>query len=347
LAGQSRQNSQAGAGQPGQERIEKEHAVVLSRTTDNPVARKNAAYLEAFGRLLSGIGPWLNLEGGSFREQSMRDEYRQLVLRSIANAVNPDAKEYMEWQQGGQPLVDAAFMALGLLRCPWLWEHLEESTRKQVVACFLLTRKIKPGNNNWLLFSAMIEAFFCSHGLQWDEMRIDLVLRQMEKWYAGDGLYKDGEYFHFDYYNSYVIHPFLDQVVTTVDNKNGSYKALRSRLDLRRERYAVIQERLINADGSFPATGRSLVYRGAAFQHLADIALKAKLPVSLKPPQVRSGLTAVIKKTMEHPATFTNDGWLNIGLYGSQPGIADTYNTTGSLYLCAVIFLPLGPAGKG
>ena len=105
---------------------------------------------------------------------------------------------------------------------------------------------------------------------------------------------------------------------------------------------AVIQERLINADGSFPATGRSLVYRGAAFHHLAAIAWKKLLPADLHPAQVRCALTAVIKKTTESPATFTKEGWLNIGLYGRQPGMADVYNTTGSLYLCAVILLPLG-----
>jgi len=33
---------------------------------------------------------------------------------------------------------------------------------------------------------------------------------------------------------------------------------------------------------------------------------------------------------------------LTIGLYGSQPDLADVYITTGSLYLCANILLPLG-----
>ena len=51
---------------------------------------------------------------------------------------------------------------------------------------------------------------------------------------------------------------------------------------------------------------------------------------------------AVIEKTLNAPANFDKDGWLNIGLSGHQPGIADTYITTGSLYLCMEIFLPLG-----
>jgi len=108
------------------------------------------------------------------------------------------------------------------------------------------------------------------------------------------------------------------------------------------KRYAVLQERMINTDGSFPVTGRSIVYRGGAFHHLADMALRKKLPDALPPAQVRSALTAVIKKTFESPATFTKDGWLQIGLYGSQPGLADVYINTGSLYLCSVILLPLG-----
>ncbi|RZK51867.1 MAG: DUF2264 domain-containing protein, partial [Pedobacter sp.] len=104
---------------------------------------------------------------------------------------------------------------------------------------------------------------------------------------------------------------------------------------------AVIQERLINTDGTFPATGRSLIYRGAAFHHLADMAWRKALPKQLSPEQVRGALTAVIKKTLESPTTY-KDGWLTIGLYGSQPEIGDFYNNQGSPYLATAIFLPLG-----
>jgi len=322
--------------------LKKNMPVELSIRTDNPANRKSAAYLEAFARLLSGIGPWLNLEGGSAKEQALRNEYRQLTLKSIANAVNPAAKDYMEWHKGSQPLVDAAFLALGMLRSPWIWDHLEEPVRKQLLDAFMLTRKVKPAYNNWILFSGIIEAFFCKYQYPWDEMRLDLALRQMDKWYVGDGLYSDGENFHWDYYNSYVIHPFLNQISEVLNGNNNNYKWLADKLKTRSERYAAIQERLINADGTFPAMGRSLVYRGGAFHHLADMAWKNKLPASLKPGQVRGALTAIIKKTMERPTTFTKDGWLTIGLYGAQPDIADTYNNTGSLYLCAVILLPLG-----
>lgn len=314
----------------------------LSKRVDNAAARSKVAYLEALGRLVSGIGPWLNLEGGAPKEAALRDQYRQWTLQSIANAVNPAAPDYMEWRQGGQPLVDASFLALGLVRCPWLWEHLSDTTRRQVVDAFLLTRQVKPGFSNWLLFSGMIEAFFCRYSLPWDELRVDFGVRQFEQWYVGDGLYSDGASYHFDYYNSYVIHPYLTQIIDIVNAAKGTYKAVAGKIKERDARYAIIQERLVNADGSFPATGRSIVYRGGAFHHLADMAWQKRLPPALQPAQVRGALNAILHKTMDQPGTYTPDGWLTIGLCGAQPDLADVYNTTGSLYLCSEILLPLG-----
>jgi hypothetical protein len=127
-----------------------------------------------------------------------------------------------------------------------------------------------------------------------------------------------------------------------VTKQNKTYNWFLPTFDKISKRYAAIQERLINSDGSFPVIGRSITYRGGAFHHLADIALRKQLPEALKPAQVRGALTAVIKKTLESPTTFNKDGWLRIGLYGEQPGLADFYITTGSLYLCTNIFLPLG-----
>ena len=35
-------------------------------------------------------------------------------------------------------------------------------------------------------------------------------------------------------------------------------------------------------------------------------------------------------------------GWLQIGLCGHQPSLGEHYISTGSLYLCATVLLPLG-----
>jgi hypothetical protein len=324
------------------DQLKEKMPIVLSVRIDNKEQRKKTAYLEAFGRILSGIAPWLNLEGGSPQEVSLRNQYREWALRATANAVNPTAKDYMLWD-GGQPLVDASFFSLGLIRCPWIWEHLDSTVRRNVRAALLLTRNTVPGYNNWILFSGMIEAFFCKYGYEYDKLRIEYGIREFaHHWYVGDGLFSDGMNFHWDYYNSYVIQPYLTTILGIANNNPNAYDDFPAKLDQITKRYAVIQERLINTDGSFPVIGRSISYRGGAFHHLADMALRKKLPESLKPAQVRGALTAVIKKTTEPASTFTKDGWLNIGLYGEQQDIADFYINTGSLYLCSTILLPLG-----
>jgi hypothetical protein len=145
-----------------------------------------------------------------------------------------------------------------------------------------------------------------------------------------------------DYYNSYVIQPYLVNILEAVKKLDNSFNWYLPELEKKNARYAEIQERSINSDGSFPALGRSIVYRGGAFHHLADMALRKELPESMSPAQVRGALSSVIKITLDVPGTFNSDGWLNIGLHGHQPGLADFYITTGSLYLCSTIFLPLG-----
>jgi hypothetical protein len=318
--------------------------VALSKNIDNPQSRTQVAYLEAFGRTLSGIAPWLNLEGGTKEEIALRNQYREWALKGLAHSVNPNSKDYLRWD-GGQPLVDASFVALALIRCPWLWEHSDKEVQQQVVEAFKKTRNTIPVYTNWILFSGMIEAFFCKYDLEYDKVRVEFAVREFANhWYTGDGMYSDGMNFSFDYYNSIVIHPFLSTIVGVINSKGKTYNWYAPSLDKINKRYAEILERQVNTDGSYPANGRSITYRGGVFHHLADIALKQNLPASLKPAQVRGALTAVIKKTLESPATFTKDGWLNIGLYGSQPGLGEFYITTGSLYLCTNIFLPLGLA---
>ena len=316
--------------------------VELSVHIDNKTSRSQVAYLEAFGRLLCGIAPWLNAEGGTPAEVALRDTYRQWAVKAVANAVNPQAKDYMKFEGAGQPLVDAAFLALAFVRSPWLWEHLDATTKQNVVNSFVKTREIKPGFSNWILFSGMIEAFFCKYGYSWDVLRVEYCYRQFEQWYLGDGIYGDGEKFHFDYYNSYVIQPFLVNIHQVVSAKNPSFNWAGKRIMERAQRYAHIQEKLVNPDGTFPAIGRSLVYRGGAFHHLADMALVHNLPKEISVAQTREALTAILKKTTESKTTFDEKGWLKIGFYGAQPEIADSYITTGSLYLCSFILLPLG-----
>jgi hypothetical protein len=133
-------------------------------------------------------------------------------------------------------------------------------------------------------------------------------------------------------------------VLETCGGDVEAWREMRPRVLERARRYAAILERLIAPDGSFPAIGRSIAYRCGAFHLLAQLALRHELPDGVSPPQARGALGAVIRRTLGPPETFDRNGWLTIGLAGHQPAIGERYMSTGSLYLCAAVFLPLGLA---
>lgn len=320
---------------------------------DNPYdGREEVVHLEAVGRTLAGIAPWLELGPEATKEGQLRKKYINLAVKGIVNAVNPEAKDYLNFTELGQPLVDAAFLAEALIRAPnQLWGNLDKVTQQRVLKEFKKTRTIAPFYMNWLLFSGMIEAAILKFEGEADMMRIEYSLMKHDEWYLGDGMYGDGPDFHWDYYNSFVIQPMILDILTVLKEKekvlqNYPHKEkFITSADVffeRASRYAAIQERLISPSGTYPAIGRSLAYRFGAFQALSQIALFQKLPENVKPAQVREALFTVIKNQLSAPETFNENGWLNIGFYGHQRSIAERYITTGSLYLCTLAYLVLG-----
>nr|WP_294894394.1 DUF2264 domain-containing protein [uncultured Pedobacter sp.] len=305
--------------------------------------RVYSTYLEAFGRLLDGMAPWLELGPDSTKEGIIRKKYIDLALQCIKNATDPKVADFMNFNQGRQPLVDAAFFADALLRAPTqLWGNLDKQTKQNVIAALKSSRIINPSYSNWLMFSATVEAALQKFDKSGDMMRIDYAIKQHLLWYKGDGTYGDGPNFHWDYYNSYVIQPMLLSITKVLKDdgldRNHYYELMLGRA----QRYAAIQERLISPEGTYPPVGRSLAYRFGAFQLLSKIALLHQLPEMVKPQQVRAALYTIIKRQVEMPETFDDKGWLRIGFAGHQPSVGENYISTGSLYLCSEAFLVLG-----
>lgn len=305
--------------------------------------RRDFTCLEAFGRTLSGIAPWLALGSDETPEGRLRAEYIALCQKGLINATNPESPDFMNFTKGSQPLVDAAFLAVGLLRAPeQLWDPLDETQRKNLIVALESTRAIKPYESNWLLFSAAVEAALWKFTGECGMAPIEKALEKHEQWYLGDGTYGDGPDFHWDHYNSFVIQPFLIEVLKVCEEK-GSPLAKRFPEVLKRSaRYAEVQERMISPEGTFPVIGRSSAYRFGAFQTLSLVALRHELPGSVDPAAVRCGLNAVIRKMTEAPGTFDKDGWLQAGVAGYQPAVKESYISTGSLYLCLDGMLHLG-----
>lgn len=306
--------------------------------------RSKFSHLEAVGRLVCGIAPWLELGPDNTSEGQLRAKYIDLTVKGLKNAVNPKSPDYLVFGEPSQPLVDAAFLAEGLLRAPkQLWGNLDPEAKAWMITELKRSRGIKPGENNWLLFASTVEAALLEFTGECDMSRLTYgVFKFRDKWYKGDALYGDGPDFHMDYYNSYVIHPMLTDVLVVM-KKHGLEGADFLDTQLKRHaRYAEQLERFISPEGSFPVVGRSIPYRFGAFHALGQACLMHILPVTVQPAQVRCALTAVIRRQLESPANFDKNGWLRVGFTGEQLNISESYINTGSVYLCAMGLLPLG-----
>ena len=308
---------------------------------------RKVVYMETFGRLMAGIAPWLALPDDATAESKQRKQLREWALASYRNAVDPTSPDYLCWGVSGQNLVDAAYIAESFIRAyDILWQPLDTLTKQRYFKEFQKLRRIDPPYTNWLLFSSVIESFLAKAGGGYDEFRVNMACRKVEEWYVGDGWYADGPVFAFDYYSSYVFHAmYLETLQAMIDAKMNTridYSKYHERALKRAQKYAIILERFISPEGTFPVIGRSTPYRLAAMQPLALLAWYQKMPKELTNGQVRAALTQVMHRMFDHQQNYNQKGFLTIGFCGSQPETADWYTNNGSLYMTSLAFMPLG-----
>ena len=339
----------------------------LSPTWDK--RNKKVAYMEAFGRLLAGLAPWLNLPDDDTPESAKRKQLREWTRKAIINAVDPNSPDRLGWESGGQTLVDGAYVVEGLYRgYDSLWVPLPQETKDLYIKEIKGLRRYDPPYTNWFLFVGMEESFLMYVGADADPFRIKTAMSKVEEWYIGDGIYSDGPSFAFDYYNSFVIQPMYLECLEMISARQGGNSYLIRAKDGKRntannrvkevrkrmQKWAVILERFISPEGTFPVVGRSIPYRMAVLQPLAQLAWRKQLPDELHNGQVRAAITAVANRMfygqVENPAVnakqkshnYNEGGFLTIGFVGPHPNVADWYTNNGSLYMTSLAFMPLG-----
>lgn len=322
--------------------LQKNMQLELSPTWDG--RDKRVAYMETFGRLMAGISPWLSLPDDETEEGKMRKQIREWALLSYKNAVDPESPDCLLWEtNSGQRLVDAAYIAESFLRAPEAtWQQLDETTRKRYIERFQQLKIVRPAYNNWLLFRGLIEAFLMSVGEDADQYVLTVAANKINEWYLSDGWYSDGPEFSLDYYNAYVIHPMYIEMLEVL-NKHDFWTPISTDLAIERmQRFNVFMERLISPEGTYPAFGRSVVYRMGAFQTLAMAAWKYGFPQGVSNGQVRSAITTVMHNMFKIEGNFNENGFLQLGFAGHQPHLSNYYTNNGSLYMTSLVFMPLG-----
>src|SRR5256886_16198874 len=80
--------------------------------------RLDYTHLEAVGRLLTGIAPWLELGGDASPEGEQRQRNADLAGRVLRFSTDPRSPDFLNFARGRQPLVDLGVPAPRLLRAP-------------------------------------------------------------------------------------------------------------------------------------------------------------------------------------------------------------------------------------
>ena len=196
-----------------------------------------------------------------------------MTRAAVDAATDPKSPDFLNFRDGGQALVDTAFLAQAMLRAPrgpvGVARAAGAGTAQEALKA---SRAVPtPSGNNWVMFAASVEATLLAMGSPpsksgWKAVSVGCLAGT-----KGDGAYGDGEAFHFDYYNSFVIQPMLTvDVLAVLRRRDSRYDAAYDAVLHRARRYAEVQERLIAAGRHLSAARAFLTYRFGAFQTLAQ-----------------------------------------------------------------------------
>ena len=308
--------------------------------------RQNVTHLEALGRLLAGHRAVARTAGGRHgRRTAPRANTRTSRAAPSRRAVDPASPDFLNFTRERQPLVDAAFLAQALLRAPRALrdalerDHDDAADRRarvdardlaglQQLAAVLGDGRSRAAQRSAPTGIGCASTTRCASTTSGTRGTAPTATARRStgttttassstrccstcSTRAGDEM---------PAWKEIVARASTSARAATPPCSNGS------------SRRTAASRR--SAARSPIAAARSTCSRQAA--------LRRALPDGVSPAQVRGALTAVIRRTLEAPDTFDADGWLRIGFCGHQPGVGETYISTGSLYLCSVAFLPLG-----
>ena len=135
-----------------------------------------------------------------------------------------------------------------------IWSKLSAETQKNILNALQQVSKIKPVESNWLLFSAMVEATLLELTGKSNMHPIEYAIMRFKEWYKGDSWYGDGINLHMDYYNSFVNHPMLLDILEIMQ-KPVSYTHLNHKTTKRTDGSCCFSNRRFCKNGWWYRTG--------------------------------------------------------------------------------------------
>ncbi len=291
--------------------------------------------MEGFSRTFIMAGPWLNQsKTGKFLYQGEEVDVAVFYRRGILAGADPDHPEYWgDIVDYAQHLVECAALAWSIyLSKQHVWDHYNETEKKQVAAYLFQCTKVKYHQNNWLLFNVITNTVLKKLGMPYSQEQIDQNIDACNHMYIGEGWYRDGDVNRIDYYNAWAFHYYyLQWVILDGDSKPELAATYQQRV----REFARNFRYFFSGDGSTPCFGRSMIYR---FGYLSPIVLGYYLNcLDIGPGEVRTMCNSGLKFFFDQEI-FTDANHLSMGYIRPTAEITEHYSCGGSPYWAVKAF---------
>ena len=290
--------------------------------------------IESFARIASAWGAWLRNPSNPavIKFQGHEINLETLLRQALLDGTN-SSNPYTYWGDIGhldQRIVESADIAVTIwMSRDRVFNKMTQAEQEQIMAWLAQVDNKGTYTDNWILFTAMAQAVRHHLGFPAPEEDLDNRLMQIGEFYRGDGWYVDGPTDEFELYNAWMFgwHYFL---WTYID---GDRRPDHRQQVLERGR-SFIEGFLhfFGANGSYPAWGRSIVYRFAA---LAPFAVGHFLKIAPDDPGLLRRVSSGCIRYFYDRGLFDPDGhFVKQGYHGDFPPAGEAYISPGSPYWC-------------
>jgi hypothetical protein len=255
-----------------------------------------------------------------------------LMQRALLEGTNP-SNRHTYWGDIGhmdQRIVESADIAVALwMSRERVFYKMTPGEQEQIMTWLAQVDGKGTYTDNWILFTAMVQAVRLYLGFPSPIADLDNRLMQIDEFYRGDGWYVDGPTNEFELYNAWMFgwHYLL---WTWIDG--GRRPDRREQVLARGRSFIDGFLHFFGSNGSYPAWGRSVVYRFAA---VAPFSLGYFLNIAPDDPGLlRRVSSGCIRYFYEHGLFDPEAHYVRQGYHGDFPAAGEAYISPGSPYWC-------------
>jgi hypothetical protein len=290
--------------------------------------------IESFARIASAWGAWLRNPANptTMKFQGREINLETLMRQALLDGTNP-SNPYTYWGNIGhldQRIVESADIAVALwMSRERLFNKMTAEEQAQVITWLAQVDGKGTYTDNWILFTAMAQAVRHHLGFPAPIDDLDNRLMQINEFYRGDGWYVDGPTDEFELYNAWMFgwHYLLWSWI------DGDRRPDHRRFVLDRGRSFIHGFlHFFGTNGSYPAWGRSIVYR---FGALAPFAVGHFLKIAPDDPGLlRRVSSGCIRYFYDRGLFDPENHFVRQGYHGDFPPAGEAYISPGSPYWC-------------